>query len=479
MNCLQTFSTPQLQKLHSGKVRDSYKIDEERRLIVVTDRISAFNKNSKTPIPHKGAVLNSLANFWFKKTEHIVPNHVIKAIDPNMTLVHEAQAIKVEMIVRGFLTGSMWRGYEKGERSICGLSIPDGMQKNQAFDSPILTPTTKDEDDTNISPEAIVANGLVSQDTYDKMAAIALQLFDLGSKHAAERGLILVDTKYEFGILNGDLILIDEIHTPDSSRFWRASEYQEDPRTSTEVSKEYVRQWLLENKQEGKVPDRLPENVVQETSRLYQEIYEILTDEKLPNLSNEDINDRLSRNLVNEGFIREGYVAIIMGSPSDLEHCQKIHRYLQSFPQVATEFRVISAHKNGEEILKAAHTYNNSVEPGAVIAVAGRSNGLGGALAANLNLPVINCPPFKDSVDLQTNVNSSLVMPSKTPATTAVHPDNAAYAALRSLNIPSVRRQMSEMIRNIKQQLKEADQRIREEQWIKEQHGLKALKKEA
>lgn len=459
MDCLTKFVSPQLKTIHRGKVRDSIRIDDETRMIVVTDRISAFNKNIETPIPTKGAVLNGIANFWFEKTKHIIDNHVIEQVDDYITLVKEAAPIRVEMIVRGYLTGSMWRGYQNGKRQISDVVVPDGMVKNQKFDSPILTPTTKDEFDSEIDEKGIIEAGLVSAEIYQQMKEKALELFAFGSEFLAERGIILVDTKYEFGLVDGKLILIDEIHTPDSSRFWSAADYAANPETAEQIDKEFVRQWMLANKVDGEVPSVLAPEVVAETSRRYQEIYQTITGKEFF-LVDMPSKVRMYNNLVKAGIIKPGFVGIVMGSPSDLEHCKKIKAIIEKYG-VCVDMRVLSAHKNGERIAELAAVYNTSVEPVGVIAVAGRSNGLGGALAANLSVPVVNCPPYSDKTDLILNVNSSLVMPSKTPATTAVHVDNAAYAIVRSLNVPSIRERMAQDIMDMKQSLKDADAEIR------------------
>ncbi len=461
MDCLRNFATPQLEKIHSGKVRDSFRIDDTTRMIVVTDRLSAFDSVLKTPIPYKGGVLNGISNFWFDQTQTIIGSHFLEMLDPNITLVKEAAPIRVEMIVRGYLTGSMWRGYQQGRREFSGVRVPDGMTKNQAFPQPIVTPTTKEKSDREITPAAIVSEGWADQAVYDQMQAVAQQLFALGARVLREKGIILVDTKYEFGLLNGELILIDEIHTPDSSRFWRAADYEQSPDSAAQIDKEYVRQWLLQNKVDGQYPQTLPENVVAETSRRYLEIYRMVTGAELAVNPGEPIKTRMCRNLVKAGLIKDGYVAIVMGSPGDLEYCQKIRSYLAQY-DIMTEFRIVSAHKNGEAIVELAREYNASIEPAAVIAVAGRSNGLGGALAANLNLPVINCPPFQDAQDMLLNLNSSLMMPSKTPAMTVVHPKNAAHAALRSLNLPRLRDTLTAEIDELKRTLRAADQDARQ-----------------
>ena len=249
MNCLGDFYTPQLDVIHRGKVRDSVRIDEKTRMIVVSDRISSFDNVLNNYIPQKGAVLTGITNFWFEKTRHIVANHFIKMIDPNISLVKEAKPIKIEMIVRGYLTGSMWRGYKDGKRDFSGVTAPDGLKQNDKFPIPLVTPTTKEESDRPITPTDIVKEGWTTKENYDKMEKLSRELFDFGSKFLAERGIILVDTKYEFGIIDDEIILIDEIHTPDSSRFWNLEDYQLDPTKVDSIDKEYVRQWLLKNKE--------------------------------------------------------------------------------------------------------------------------------------------------------------------------------------------------------------------------------------
>ena len=460
MKYFTNISSPQLIKIHAGKVRDSFRISNTERMIVVTDRISAFDNVLKTPIQYKGAVLNGISNFWFNKTSDIIENHFIRQIDPNITIVKELVPIRVEMVVRGYLTGSMWRYYLEGKRKFSGITIGDGLQKNQKFVDPILTPTTKEDVDREISSEEIISSGLCMKKVYKQIAEAALTLYKFGSQYLLERGIILVDTKYEFGQLEGKVILMDEIHTPDSSRFWRKENYEKNPGVAIQIDKEFVRQWLINNKINGVYPVSLPEDVAVEMSRRYLEIYKLVTGSQLVVEPDENVTQRMYQNLLRQNILKDGYVAIIMGSPQDMPHAKKINEYLTRFG-IMTEYRVVSAHKNGEQIVNLAQEYNNSIEPGAVIAVAGRSNGLGGALAANLNIPVINCPPFKDNVEMLMNINSSLMMPSLTPAVTAVQPDNAAYAAVRSLNIPRLRNMFSEMIAEQKEVLRAEDKKLR------------------
>ena len=315
MNTLTQFASPQLPLLHRGKVRDSLRAPSGDRLIIVTDRLSAFDSVLETAIPHKGAVLNGLANFWFEKTAHIIPNHVIKLVDANAMLVKEAEPIKVEMIVRQYLTGSMWRGYQAGQRTFSGVTVPDGLTKNQPFPQAIVTPTTKEESDREITPENLVSEGWVTQELYGQMAEKSRMLFAVGSQLLAEKGIILVDTKYEFGLLDGQLILIDEMHTPDSSRFWSAEDYARNPETAEQMDKEYVRQWLIANKKDGQYPRALTPEVAQEASRRYLDIYQRITGEALPTAAPEtadapgsgryDARARLLANLVAAGLLKD------------------------------------------------------------------------------------------------------------------------------------------------------------------------------
>ncbi|WP_151086542.1 phosphoribosylaminoimidazolesuccinocarboxamide synthase [Hymenobacter baengnokdamensis] len=305
MNTLPYFATPQLQLLHRGKVRDSYRIDDHTRLIIVTDRLSAFDSVLDTAVPHKGAVLNGLANFWFEKTAYIIPNHVKALVDANAMLVKEAQPIKVEMVVRNYLTGSMLRGYQQGQRTFSGVTVPDGLTKHQRFPAPIVTPTTKEESDREITPANLVREGWVSQELYDKMAEKALELFKVGSDLLASQGIILVDTKYEFGLLNGELMLIDEIHTPDSSRFWSAADYAQNPEGAEQMDKEYIRQWLIANKKDGAYPRALTPEVTQEAVNRYLDIYQRIVGQPLATADDkEDVTERLTRNLVKAGLLK-------------------------------------------------------------------------------------------------------------------------------------------------------------------------------
>jgi phosphoribosylaminoimidazole-succinocarboxamide synthase len=280
----------QLGAKYEGKVRDNYSKDG-RRIIVVTDRLSAFDRII-TCIPFKGQVLNQMARFWFDKTVDIIGNHVIEFPDPNVVVARECEALPLEMVVRGYLTGvtttSVWYHYEKGERNFCGNKLPDGMVKNQKFAEPILTPSTKAEKgghDESVSKEEILNRGIISEEDFDFMGKKAMELYKRGVEIAAKQGVILVDTKYEFGRdSEGNIVLIDEIHTPDSSRFWYQDEYEQRLASGEEqkkIDKEYLREWLAERgfRGDGEVPE-IPDEIKVETARRYLEAYELITGEK-------------------------------------------------------------------------------------------------------------------------------------------------------------------------------------------------------
>ena len=273
-------------KKYEGKVRDNYILDG-KRIIITTDRISAFDRVLCT-LPFKGQVLNQTSAFWFEKTKHIISNHVIEVPDPNVMVVKECKLVPVEMVVRGYLTGvtttSAWYNYERGIRNFCGNILPDGMVKNQKFDKPIITPSTKAEKgahDESVSGQEIIKRGLVDKEMHNKMEKTAIALYNFGNKLVAKNNLILVDTKYEFGIdANGNLTLIDEIHTPDSSRYWIKDTYNElfsKGEEPQKLDKEYVRQWLANRGfiGEGEIPN-IPDDIKIEAAKRYITAYEMI-----------------------------------------------------------------------------------------------------------------------------------------------------------------------------------------------------------
>lgn len=299
------FHFPGQTAVYHGKVRDVYSVNPDLLVMIATDRISAFDVVLPKGIPFKGQVLNQIAEYFLDATADIVPNWKLASPDPMVTVGRRAEGLRVEMIIRGYLTGSAWREYAAGCREICGVKLPDGMRENEKFPQPIITPTTKADagHDENISREEIIAQGLVSEEDYRQVEAYTRALFERGTQMAAEKGLILVDTKYEFGLLDGKVILIDEIHTPDSSRYFYADGYQErfeKGEPQRQLSKEFVRQWLIERGFMGKTGQQVPEmtdEFVDSVSKRYIELYEHITGKTFVPAPETNLTDRIAVNV--------------------------------------------------------------------------------------------------------------------------------------------------------------------------------------
>ena len=300
------FNFPVQKSVYHGKVRDVYNINDEKLVMVATDRISAFDVVLPKGIPYKGQMLNQIAAKFLDATTDICPNWKLATPDPMVTVGVMCQGFPVEMIVRGYLCGSAWRAYKSGVREICGVKLPEGMRENEKFPTPIITPTTKAEmglHDEDISKEEILKQGLATPEEYETLEKYTLALFERGTKIAAERGLILVDTKYEFGKHNGTIYLMDEIHTPDSSRYFYAEGYQErfeKGEAQKQLSKEFVREWLMDNGFQGKEGQQVPEmtdEIVNSISERYMELFESITGEKFVKADVESISERIEKNV--------------------------------------------------------------------------------------------------------------------------------------------------------------------------------------
>ena len=300
------FNFPGQKSVYHGKVRDVYNINDEKLVMVATDRISAFDVVLPKGIPYKGQMLNQIAAKFLDATSDICPNWKLATPDPMVTVGVMCQGFPVEMIVRGYLCGSAWRAYKSGVREICGVKLPEGMRENEKFPTPIITPTTKAEmglHDEDISKEEILKQGLATPEEYATLEKYTLALFERGSQIAAERGLILVDTKYEFGKHNDTIYLMDEIHTPDSSRYFYAEGYQErfeKGEAQKQLSKEFVREWLMDNGFQGKEGQQVPEmteEIVNSISERYMELFENITGEKFVKADVESIADRIEKNV--------------------------------------------------------------------------------------------------------------------------------------------------------------------------------------
>lgn len=304
MGILKTVNIKGFGKKYSGKTRDFF-VKDGKRIIISTNRISAFDINLGY-IPYKGQVLNELTAFWFDQTKHIIPNHILSVPDPNVIIVKECELIPIEMVVRGYITGvtgtSIWGSYEKGERTIYGIQFPQGLKKNQKLPSPVITPTTKAVvgHDERLTRDEIIKKKIVSKTIYDQMEQVSLALFDYGTKLCAKKGIILVDTKYEFGLYKGKLILIDEIHTPDSSRFWIQKTYKARLAKGLEpqnFDKEFLRLWFAKKGYKGNgKPPKMPRTFIQKVSKRYIDIYEIVTGKKLE-IYKGNVEKRIQKNL--------------------------------------------------------------------------------------------------------------------------------------------------------------------------------------
>lgn len=301
------FIFPGQTSVYHGKVRDVYSINQDHLVIIASDRISAFDYILPKAIPYKGQVLNQLAAKFLKATADIVPNWLLATPDPSVAAGIKCEPFKIEMVIRGYLAGHAAREYKAGKRELCGVSLPDGLIENDKLPQPIITPATKAEEghDEDISREAIIAQGIVSQKDYEALEKYTYALFERGTEIAAKRGLILVDTKYEFGKKNGKIYLIDEIHTPDSSRYFYAEGYesrQKNNEKQKQLSKEFVREWLIENNfqgLEGQVIPEMPDDFVELVSTRYIELYEKITGENFIKSDVDNIEARINKNVLN------------------------------------------------------------------------------------------------------------------------------------------------------------------------------------
>lgn len=308
MQALSTteFQFPDQQGVYHGKVRDVYHIGRDRLIMVASDRISAFDHILPRAIPYKGQVLNQVATHFLQATTDIVPNWLEYVPDPNVAVGKRCQPIMIEMVIRGYLAGHAWREYRDGKRMICGVEMPDGMRQNERFPTPIITPATKAEEghDEDISAEEILRQEIVTPEEWQQLAHYTRALFERGTAMARERGLILVDTKYEFGKIGNEIILMDEIHTPDSSRYFYADSYDKllsDDQPQRQLSKEFVREWLMDHGftgKEGQVMPDMPDDFVAMVSERYIELYEQITGATFVKVDNEDIHLRIYDHVV-------------------------------------------------------------------------------------------------------------------------------------------------------------------------------------
>ena len=307
------FSFPNQTDFYQGKVRNVYTINDDLLIIIATDRLSAFDVVLPQGIPHKGQILNQLATYMLDKTQHEVPNWLISTPHPNVSIGHKCEPFKVEMVVRQYLTGHAYREYKAGKRELCGVKLPEGLKEHDKFEKPIITPTTKAEQgdhDQDISKEEILKHKIVSEEDYKTLEEYSLKLFEMGTTLAKSRGLLLVDTKYEFGkTTDGRIVVIDEIHTPDSSRYFYADTYDEHQKAGLgqkQLSKEFVREWLMEQGFQGKTGQQIPdltEDFINHVTKRYIELYEQITNEKFKPESYDNLQNDIQKAV--DGFLKQ------------------------------------------------------------------------------------------------------------------------------------------------------------------------------
>ena len=445
--------------IYTGKVRKIYKLGDHHLLMRATDRVSSFDKHIGT-INGKGELLNKMSAFWFNKTKHIIDNHLIST-EKNMALVHKCTPFTIEVVVRGYITGntqtSLWTHYNSGERVYCGIQFPDGLKKHQKLETPVITPTTKGNVDIPISKDNIITERYMTEDECNYVFDKAMELFNYGQALADKAGLILVDTKYEFGKnMNGDIMLIDELHTCDSSRYWLKSTYDGRFNAGLEpqkLDKDCVRDWVgitVGNPYIDPIPD-IPDDIIERAYNCYKQFYDMISsvEEKvtLQTLSESSLSSTDS--IQSLGFTRLDFLVVILsGSSKDDNHVNEIKNAL-SDKKIAYISYISSAHKNTREVLDIIKTYDNpdisdkdtnssteqTYKKIIWVTVAGRSNALSGVVAANSKYPVIACPPFTDKTDMMINIHSTLQCPNEVPVMTILEPGNVAIAIERILNL--------------------------------------------
>jgi phosphoribosylaminoimidazole-succinocarboxamide synthase len=419
-----------INKIYNGKVRRVEDIGYGCLLLSASNRMSAFDKHICN-IWNKGVILNNISVWWFNKTKHIIDNHYLYHIDNHM-IVKKTTPIKLEIVVRGYMTGStntsIWPMYNRGERNIYGINFRYNYSNNEKLDEIIITPTTKGINDIPITPNEIIAQHYLVEKDWKFISEKAIELFKFGQEEAAKKGLILVDTKYEFGWLNDKIILIDELHTCDSSRYWVKSSYNErfnnglDPE---KMDKDAIRDWVKQNCDPYNDPiPKIPNEVIENVEGVYNKYHKLLTNSDVDPISNINID-----NLIVNYFMEyhDQIVVIIAGSLKDKNHVEKIKNYLEEYNIYSIHY-YSSAHKNTKQVLSIIKDYEKQNRSVIYVTVAGKSNALSGVVASNTKFPTIACPPFKDNVDMTTNINSTLMCPSKVPVMTILEPENVAIS---------------------------------------------------
>ena len=424
------------KKPYIGKVRKVTNIGYGYLMLSASDRLSSFDRYI-CDIPGKGCVLNNMSKWWFNNTTHIIDNHYVYSQGQHM-IVRKTQPIKLEFVVRGYMTGStstsIWPMYKSGKRNMYGIDFRDGYSKNEKLDQIILTPTTKGVTDVPITGEEIVEQNYLTQEQYDFIARKSIELFTYGQNRASDNGLILVDTKYEFGFLGNQIILIDELHTCDSSRYWKKDTYHQrlsEGKEPEKLDKDCIRDYIKSQCDPYNDPiPNVPDELVTKVGNVYNQYYNIF-----------DTNDLTSRNchednVSNDFFsnVIDQFVVIISGSVSDRPHCLNIQNKLKDKGIYSVIYHC-SAHKDTRGVLNILNRYENQNRRLCYVTVAGMSNALSGVVSCNTRFPVVGCPPFSDKTDMLVNINSTLQCPSNVPVMTILSPGNVALAISKIFNL--------------------------------------------
>ena len=418
------------QQPYIGKVRKVTDLGYGKLLLSASDRLSAFDRHICN-VDGKGISLNKSSEWWFKNTSQIIENHYLYTKGKHM-IVTKTEPIKLEFIVRGYMTGStstsIWPMYKDGKREMYGIKFRDGYQKNQKLDQVILTPTTKGERDAPITEQEIVDENYLYIEDLEYIKKACFELFEFGQMVAESKGLILVDTKYEFGKIDDKIILIDELHTCDSSRYWKAETYdyrfktgQEPEKFDKDCVRDFVRSKCDPYKDD--LPE-IPEELIKRVERVYHDFYKLFHKEDLVPVGEIDEKEMIQDYMK---IWSNELVVILAGSTSDREWCEKIEEALRK-QEIFSITHYSSAHKNTYEVLSILECYEIHERKIVYVTVAGMSNALSGVTSCNTRFPVIACPPFKDKMDMIVNINSTLQMPSKVPVMTILSPGNVALA---------------------------------------------------
>lgn len=430
--------------LHKGKVRDIYDMGNNLLAISHSDRLSSFDRHI-CDVLGKGHILTESSVFWFDKIkrELDIDHHLVYAQD-NVMVVKKCRVLPIEVVVRGYITGStqtsLWTHYKNGTRNYCGIEFPDGLVKNQKLERNVITPTTKGEVDELITAEEIVAQGYMTQAQWDEVSEKAMRIFEHGQRYAAERGLILVDTKYEFGVdVDGNVLLIDEVNTCDSSRYWFQATYEECMRDGVEpqkYDKDVIRDYIKKTVDDpyAQTEFHVEQEQIEKTIRVYKDFFSMLTGVELSDLRFTPVEDVVDRYYADEHWVNNDTVVILSGSTSDDAHVQKLIKFAKA-QGIYTLSHVSSAHKNTLEVMGILDKYNSGKGRVVYITVAGRSNALSGVVASNTQYPTIACPPFKDKDDMMVNINSTLQCPSKVPVMAILEPSNVALACRKIFDL--------------------------------------------